>query len=90
VAIFDRTSGTTYPGGGQVYIVSPGGSGSARLTCVSNDQLCFGAQPDTSNPPIYWGVGIDGTDNCADNACCINCPGPDAAPAALEENLICQ
>jgi EF hand len=88
-AIFDRTSGTTYPGGGQVYIVSSGGSGFANVTCVSNDQLCFGAQPYTSTPSIYWGVGLDGTQICAD-ACCINCPGPDAAPAVLEQDLICQ
>ena len=88
-AVFDRTSGTTYPGGGLVYLVSSGGSGGADVTCVSGDQLCFGAQPYTSTPSIYWGVGIDGTQGCAGDACCIDCPAPGAVPAAFDQDLIC-
>lgn len=77
---FDETNHLVWPGGGNAYILNPGGSGSASLACKAGAKICYGA---TTRPPTasYWGVGIDNNRGC--DKCCAHCSSGEVTPIAL-------
>jgi len=82
VKFFDETNGDVWPSSSTVYVLNDGDEQTYKLKCNQGDNICFGASLST-NADYYWGVGISGTQGCAD--CCTSC-GNDF-PAV---NLVCQ
>jgi len=83
VRLWDETTGQSFPGGDQAYVVPVGGTGTATATANPGDKICYGAE---TNPPttVYWGVGVDNNHGC--DHCCYNIPlsgGPVTVPVTL-------
>ena len=80
-ALFDVTHGRVWPSARGAYYAGPGGAIDARITCDVGALICYGAETD---PPtdIFWGVGLDGQEPCAD--CCEPCDD-----VLVELELVC-
>ncbi len=80
-ALFDVTYGGVWPSRHGAYVTGPGGAIDTRITCEVGALICYGAETD---PPsgIFWGVGLDGQESCAD--CCEPCDD-----VLVELELIC-
>jgi hypothetical protein len=61
-----------WPARGKVWTLKDYKVHDLKLTCVTGEQICYGAVL-RGNPKRYWGVGGDGKQRCA--ACCATCNG---------------
>ena len=43
----------------------------SRLACTTGRLVCYGGEPGDSQQGYYWGVGIDGDEDCS--RCCVTC-----------------
>jgi hypothetical protein len=70
---FDKTANLQWPGNGEVYTLNlPGQQEQFPLSCTTGHQVCYGASYySNTDSPVYWGVGIDGTEGCPN--CCYTC-----------------
>jgi hypothetical protein len=70
---FDKTANLQWPANGEVYTLNlPGQQEQFPLSCTTGHQVCYGASYySNTDSPVYWGVGIDGTQGCPN--CCYAC-----------------
>ncbi len=80
-AFFDFDHGRIWPSSQEVYVAPPGGAIDTRIVCEVGALICYGAETDPLSD-IFWGVGIDGQESCAD--CCEPCED-----ALVEIDLVC-
>ena len=67
----DTVDGLAWPGNGQVYDVMQGQSYQQALSCRTGSTVCVGGfQP---NHNLVFGVGLDGSNPCPQNDCCVVC-----------------
>ena len=59
-----------WPGGNNVYVISPGGTHQRTLACRPGYMVCYGGRNPANNR--FWGAGIDGREVCTN--CCTTCP----------------
>lgn len=65
-----RSTGTVWPGQGQVYLLDKRERKSVTLGCVEGEEICYGAWVN-GNDRIAFGVGPDDDLQCED--CCRIC-----------------
>jgi len=65
--------GHAWPGGNQVYVIDDQSTRSYNLTCTRGETICYGAWLHGAPGGIYWGVGPQGRNGCAN--CCATCNG---------------
>lgn len=68
--IFDVDFGQVWPSVDQVFFSPAGGEIDTSITCERGALLCYGATTDPETN-IFWGLDIDGSQNCDD--CCERC-----------------
>ena len=67
----DLDTGETWPGGGGVYVIEPGQAAAFDTVCDPGSVLCYGARTNPDDGLIFWGVDLDGLEDCDD--CCWTC-----------------
>lgn len=70
VAFFSQDRDHVWPGGGQAYTLDDSKTHEIKLSCRSNEHICYGGWV-TGNAKLYWGRGADGKLRC--ESCCYRC-----------------
>ena len=70
VTFYSRNRKAVWPGNGQVYVMRDYEVKTFKLSCISGEQICYGAWQ-RGNAKKYWGVGQGGKAGC--KSCCYTC-----------------
>jgi hypothetical protein len=72
IEFFSEDRHHVWPGNDKAYNLNDYKEHGFKLACVNNEKICYGAWV-TNKPNVYWGMGFNGKEGCAD--CCVGCSG---------------
>jgi hypothetical protein len=82
--LFDKTANLLWPNSSQVFVMNQTNTVyTENISCTTGDTIVYGASQNSGIDTYYWGVGINGTESCAN--CAYKC-----ATVTVPVKLSCQ